>query len=100
MSDIVERLRRIGSERQRTTAHDNPQHYLHVVAKISNADGLLMIEAADRIAQLEAAMLEAADELDAYYRAEYPGDHPYSQKKLAEAMASNPARAALREERT
>lgn len=60
MSDLVERLRRIGSERQRTTAHDNPQHYLHVVAKISNADGLLMIEAADRIAQLEAALREIA----------------------------------------
>lgn len=52
-------------------------------------------EQADRIAQLEAALREAALELDAYYRAEYPGDHPYSKKKLAEAMASNPARAAL-----
>lgn len=52
-------------------------------------------EQADRIAQLEAALREAADELDAYYRAEYPGDHPYSKRRLAEAMASNPARAAL-----
>lgn len=57
--------------------------------------GVIMNEAADRIAQLEAALREAALELDAYYRAEYPGDHPYSKKKLAEAMASNPARAAL-----
>ena len=44
---------------------------------------------------LRAALREAADELDAYYRAEYPGDHPYSQRKLAEAIAANPARAAL-----
>jgi len=50
---------------------------------------------ADEIERLRAALLEAAYELDAYYRAEYPGDHPYSRKKLAEAMASNPARAAL-----
>lgn len=56
----------------------------------------LLDEAADRIEQLEAALREAADELDAYYRAEYPGGHPYSQKKLTEAMASNPARAALK----
>lgn len=46
---------------------------------------------------LRAALREAADELDAYYRAEYPGDHPYSQRKLAEAIAANPARAALEE---
>ena len=52
-------------------------------------------EQADRIAQLEGALREAADELDAYYRAEYPGDHPYSKRRLAEAMASNPARSAL-----
>jgi hypothetical protein len=28
---------------------------------------------------------------------EYPSDHPYSQKKLAQAMASNPAIVALKE---
>lgn len=47
------------------------------------------------IERLRVALREAADELDAYYRAEYPGDHPYSQKKLEQAMATNPARAAL-----
>ena len=56
-------------------------------------------EAHDRraaeVIALRAALREAADELDAYYRAEYPGDHPYSQRKLAEAIAANPARAAL-----
>jgi hypothetical protein len=56
MNDLVERLRRVGSERQRTTAHDTPDHYLHVVAKISNADGLLMTEAAARIERLEKAL--------------------------------------------
>ena len=58
-------------------------------------------EAHDRraaeVIALRAALREAADELDAYYRAEYPGDHPYSQRKLAEAIAANPARAALEE---
>lgn len=52
MTDIVERLRTTGAERQRTTAHDNKDHYLHVVAKISNADGLLMLEAAEEIYRL------------------------------------------------
>ena len=47
--------------------------------------------------KLRAALHEAADELDAYYRAEYCGDHPYSKRKLAEAMRQNPARAALEE---
>ena len=55
----------------------------------------LCAEAADGILRLRAALNEAADELDAYYAAEYAGDHPYSVKKLAEAKASNPARAAL-----
>jgi hypothetical protein len=45
--------------------------------------------------KLRAALHEAADELDAYYRAEYCGDHPYTKRKLAEAMRDNPARAAL-----
>lgn len=63
-------------------------------------------EAADKIAalraeneKLRAALHEAADELDAYYRAEYPGDHPYSKRKLADAMRDNPARAAITQEK-
>lgn len=52
MSDIEARLRSIGAERQKTTAHDLPDHYLHVVAKISQADGLLMVDAANHIAEL------------------------------------------------
>lgn len=48
-------------------------------------------------ARLRAALAESADELDAYYRMEYPGDHPYNKAKLAQALASNPARAALKE---
>ena len=47
------------------------------------------------VERLRAALHEAADELDACYRAAYPGDHPYSKRKLAEAMRDNPARAAL-----
>jgi hypothetical protein len=49
-------------------------------------------------AKLKAALHEAADELDAYYRAEYCGDHPYSKRKLAEAMRQNPARIAITQE--
>jgi len=45
--------------------------------------------------KLRAALRECEAELNAYYRMEYPGDHPYSQKKLAQAMASNPATVAL-----
>ena len=45
----------------------------------------------------EQALGEATDELDAYYGIEYSGDHPYSQRKLAQAKAANPARAALSE---
>lgn len=56
-------------------------------------------DAHDRVlaenAKLRAALRECEAELNAYYRMEYPGDHPYSQKKLAQAMASNPATVAL-----
>jgi hypothetical protein len=36
-------------------------------------------------------------ELNAYYRMQNPGDHPYSQQELDQAMASNPATVALKE---
>lgn len=47
--------------------------------------------------RLRAALRECETELNAYYRMEYPGDHPYSQQELAQAMASNPATVALKE---
>lgn len=47
------------------------------------------------VEKLRAALRECETELNAYYRMEYPSDHPYSQKKLAQAMASNPATVAL-----
>ncbi len=47
--------------------------------------------------KLRVALRECEAELNAYYRMEYPGSHPYSQKELAQAMASNPATAALKE---
>ena len=49
--------------------------------------------------KLLSALHEAADELDGYYRAEYCGDHPYSKRKLAEAMRQNPARIAITQEK-
>jgi predicted lipase len=47
--------------------------------------------------KLRAALRVCEAELNTYYRMEYPSDHPYSQKKLAQAMASNPATVALKE---
>lgn len=47
--------------------------------------------------KLRVALRECEAELNAYYRMEYPGDHPYSQQELAQAMASNPATVALKE---
>jgi hypothetical protein len=47
--------------------------------------------------KLKAGLRECEAELNAYYRMEYPGSHPYSQKELAKAMASNPATVALKE---
>ena len=46
---------------------------------------------------LKAGLRECEAELNAYYRMEYPGDHPHSQKELAKAMAFNPATVALKE---
>lgn len=60
MTELSERLRMVGEERQRTTAHLLPDHYLHVVAKISQADGKLMIEAAEKIEQLQKLVTEYA----------------------------------------
>ena len=57
------------------------------------ADTIIALRA--EVEKLRAALHEAADELDAYYRAEYCGDHPYSKRKLAEAMRDNPARIAI-----
>ena len=52
------------------------------------------------VERLRAALRECEAELNAYYRMEYPSDHPYSQKKVAHAMASNPATVALKETST
>jgi len=49
------------------------------------------------VERLRAALRECEAELNAYYRMKYPGDHPYSQQELAQAMASNPATVALKE---
>jgi len=47
--------------------------------------------------KLREALAEAADELDAYYTAEYPTDHPHHARKPETAKAATPARAALQE---
>jgi hypothetical protein len=55
----------------------------------------MLVERDEEIKRLRAALRECEAELNAYYRMEYPGDHPHSHKKLAQAMASNPATVAL-----
>jgi len=47
--------------------------------------------------KLREALAEAADELDAYYTAEYPTDHAHHVRKIEPAKAATPARAALQE---
>jgi predicted lipase len=47
--------------------------------------------------KLRAALRVCEAELNTYYRMEYPNNLPYSQKELAQAMASNPATVALKE---
>ena len=47
--------------------------------------------------KLRAALRVCELDLNAYYRMKYPGDHPHSQKELAQAMASNPATVASKE---
>jgi len=41
------------------------------------------------------ALMECKVELDDYYRAEYPSDHPYHVKKREAALKYNPANAVL-----
>lgn len=60
MTELSDRLRRVGTERQRTTAHDIPGHYLRVVAQMSQADGKLMVEAAEKIESLQKLVTEYA----------------------------------------
>jgi dsDNA-specific endonuclease/ATPase MutS2 len=77
----VERLKKEIIGRQ---AHDRMQvrEIEHLTAEVEKKD---------------AALRECEAELNAYYRMKYPGGHPHSQKELAQAMASNPATLALKE---
>ena len=94
MSDIVERLRIAAKQ----IVTDGPVMYAAKTAL------RLLPEAADEITRLtaeneklKAGLRECELELNAYYRMKYPGDHPYSQQELAQAIASNPATVALKE---
>jgi hypothetical protein len=89
----VERLKKEIIGRQ---AHDRMQvrEIKHLTAEVEqNATDLE--EYRRDVERLRAGLRECEVELNVYYRMEYPGDHPYSQKKLAQAMASNPATVAL-----
>lgn len=51
--------------------------------------------AQERIEALEGSLREADDELDHYYRAEYPLDHTIHRRNLKHLLENNPDRAAL-----
>lgn len=42
MSDLIERLRKTAAARAKATAHDDPNNYLLVVARLSREDADLM----------------------------------------------------------
>ncbi len=95
----IDRLR----ETQRTVLVEQGESVARLTAEVERLRSLTVVqeslirksEAANE--KLRAALRECEAELNAYYRMEYPSDHPYSQKKLAQAMASNPAIVALKE---
>jgi len=111
MSEIVERLREFGEwiEKPYGTTYIYPKQLVNkAAAEITRLTAEVRVrqtiveEARDErdaaladVEKLRAALRECEAELNAYYRMEYPSDHPYSQKKLAQAMASNPATVAL-----
>jgi hypothetical protein len=103
MSDIVERLRLLVPSDSSGAAFDGVNEITRLTAEVamlrSALDEAQQAFALERYnaERLRAGLRECEAELNAYYRMEYPGSHPYSQKKLAQAMASNPATVALME---
>jgi len=79
-----------GYEKTRDAIH------AHYASALAARDARIAALEAER-ERLREALTEAADELDAYYTAEYPTDHPHNVRKLETAKAANPARAALQE---
>lgn len=57
MSDLIERLRKTAAARAKATAHDDPNNYLLVVARLSREDADLMAEAAAEIERLRDALV-------------------------------------------
>jgi hypothetical protein len=115
MSDIVERLRDTAScagcivDRERAAEAADTIIRLRadiINYKIGNSDlqdhcteveqnAIDLEEYRRDVERLRAALCVCELELNAYYRMQHPGDHPYSQQELAQAMASNPATVAL-----
>jgi len=98
MSDVVERLQAANEWMRAPDWNDD----LDLVSWLHRRPAGGFQGAIDEITSLTAeneklrvALRECEAELNAYYRMEYPGSHPYSQKELAQAMASNPATVAL-----
>jgi hypothetical protein len=89
MSEIVKRLQApaywiSGSNEGHEGENDAPREAADIITRLTAKNE-----------KLKAGLRECEAELNAYYRMEYPGSHPHSQKKLAQAMASNPATVAL-----
>jgi hypothetical protein len=112
MSDIVKRLNRAELYTSGGEVSDLPEEAADTITHLTAEVEKLKADFAFADAQcakieglflgthkenekLKAGLRECEAELNAYYRMEYPGDHPHSQKELAKAMASNPATVAL-----
>lgn len=58
--DLIKRLRETAAARAKATAHDDPNNYLLVVARLSREDADLMAEAAAEIERLRDALAPCA----------------------------------------
>jgi hypothetical protein len=91
MSDIVDRLADV---KDHDRISDAQEEIINLRAMTVIQETLIRKAEAES-EKLRAALRECEAELNAYYRMEYPGSHPYSQQELAQAMASNPATVVL-----
>ena len=95
MTDIVKMLRECSSD-EAYLSRQAADEITRLTAEVEQ-NAIDLEEYRRDVERLRAALRECEAELNAYYRMEYPYDQPYSQKKLAQAKASNPATVALKE---
>lgn len=97
MSDLIERLRKTAAARAKATAHDDPNNYLLVVARLSREDADLMAEAAAEIERLrvearENAMqaLASMGQAQEAYEAQLEAEAELARVKADAALAQTP----------